>query len=116
MRYLTHQEGMDLRQFEFPENFRVGSDDDGSRPDWLEAGREIIGGVGNDGDDKNGFRWRAGMDKCTEGIWIWSKPFMRNVRGKKVALKNNEIHASSIDKSPARAFFGIEIVFWNRII
>ena len=119
MRYLTHQEGMELRQFEIPEGFQIGGEDDGARPDWLEAGKEIIGGVGNAGDDKNGFRWRAGMDKCTEGIWIWSKPFMRTVRGKKVALLMMDTQGawdSRMTKEQSATIFGLTAIFSSKLI
>eukprot|EP00971_Amphidinium_carterae_P019183 377517-Amphidinium_carterae.1 len=27
-------------------------------------------------DNKTGFKWKSGKEKCTQGIWIWSKPWV----------------------------------------
>ncbi|XP_077326055.1 RING finger protein 112-like isoform X2 [Lithobates pipiens] len=34
----------------------------------------------------NGFPWRSGTDIVTEGIWIWGKPFLLEINGKKMAV------------------------------
>ena len=40
--------------------------------DWLSRGGEKI----EEGRKELGFNWRGGMEKCTEGIWVWSQPFI----------------------------------------
>ena len=45
-------------------------------PEWLVAdGAKVTEGLGEK-CDRNGFQWRGGMEKCTQGVWIWSHPFM----------------------------------------
>lgn len=57
-------------------------------PAWLTAaGKVIEGGVDHPVDEAaEGFRFKGGMDHCTEGIWVWSEPFMRKIDGEDVAL------------------------------
>lgn len=45
-------------------------------PEWLVHEGEVIseGRTGLTG--KIGFEWRGGMDKVTEGLWLWSRPFV----------------------------------------
>merc|ERR1712194_91050 len=31
---------------------------------------------GQNYENERGFHWRPGIEKCTKGIWIWSKPFL----------------------------------------
>ncbi|XP_043404340.1 uncharacterized protein LOC119566266 [Chelonia mydas] len=42
--------------------------------------------MGRDDDVLQGFTWRAGTAKTTEGLWIWSKPFIIERYGNKVAV------------------------------
>eukprot|EP00746_Dinoflagellata_sp_MGD_P009061 gnl/MRDRNA2_/MRDRNA2_118272_c0_seq1.p1 gnl/MRDRNA2_/MRDRNA2_118272_c0~~gnl/MRDRNA2_/MRDRNA2_118272_c0_seq1.p1 ORF type:complete len:612 (+),score=165.12 gnl/MRDRNA2_/MRDRNA2_118272_c0_seq1:92-1927(+) len=54
-------------------------------PAWLLHKGDVLT-EGTSDEDETGFRWRGGMDKCTEGIWIWSRPFVRVIGGKRVAI------------------------------
>jgi atlastin len=45
-------------------------------PGWLmEEGDMIVEGT-DAPSDMRGFHWRHGMEKCTQGIWMWSHPFL----------------------------------------
>lgn len=55
-------------------------------PHWLSAEGDILT-EGRANADGNGFHWRGGMEKCTQGIWLWSEPF---VIGRKTPDGNNE--------------------------
>ena len=35
--------------------------------------------IKNESAESKGFHWRGGAAKCTEGIWIWSRPFVKTV-------------------------------------
>ncbi|KAM5173054.1 RING finger protein 112-like [Mantella aurantiaca] len=41
---------------------------------------------GAENESLNGFPWRPGTDKVTEGIWIWGKPFLMKNNGNKMAV------------------------------
>jgi len=61
-----------------------GGDEPYKLPAWLlDAGKNIEGGTA---DSSDGFRFKGGMDHCTEGIWAWSEPFVRKINGEDVAL------------------------------
>lgn len=47
-------------------------------PAWIQQG--------STSSSKAGFEWRGGMDKCTEGIWLWSRPFVLPNKGRKIAV------------------------------
>ncbi|XP_068130734.1 RING finger protein 112-like [Hyperolius riggenbachi] len=42
--------------------------------------------LGKEKDPLNGFPWGYNPDKATQGIWIWSRPFILNNDGKKMAV------------------------------
>eukprot|EP00747_Dinoflagellata_sp_TGD_P213109 gnl/TRDRNA2_/TRDRNA2_86107_c1_seq1.p1 gnl/TRDRNA2_/TRDRNA2_86107_c1~~gnl/TRDRNA2_/TRDRNA2_86107_c1_seq1.p1 ORF type:complete len:591 (+),score=143.34 gnl/TRDRNA2_/TRDRNA2_86107_c1_seq1:46-1773(+) len=60
----------------------VVGDEDRPLPDWLRRGDEDKISEGHADSDRRecGFIWRGGDKKCTEGIWVWSKPFMFKMR------------------------------------
>ena len=63
-------------------------------------------------DDKiAGFSWRGGMDKCTEGIWMWSDPFVcRTSEGKEVLVLLMDTQGafdSQLSKSESSTIFGL---------
>ncbi|XP_077303193.1 RING finger protein 112-like [Lithobates pipiens] len=49
----------------------------------LERGQPV--NLGQD-DDLPEFEWRSGIDSVTKGIWIWSKPFILERNGEKMAV------------------------------
>eukprot|EP01138_Halocafeteria_seosinensis_P009460 gb/GECG01009668.1/.p1 GENE.gb/GECG01009668.1/~~gb/GECG01009668.1/.p1 ORF type:complete len:638 (+),score=94.25 gb/GECG01009668.1/:1-1914(+) len=53
-----------------------GADGDGEDTDK----EKLEGLTGPDGQtDPHGFSWRSGRQRCTTGIWMWSKPFVRRL-------------------------------------
>eukprot|EP00419_Tripos_fusus_P075952 CAMPEP_0172878022 /NCGR_PEP_ID=MMETSP1075-20121228/108503_1 /TAXON_ID=2916 /ORGANISM="Ceratium fusus, Strain PA161109" /LENGTH=638 /DNA_ID=CAMNT_0013729709 /DNA_START=10 /DNA_END=1926 /DNA_ORIENTATION=+ len=50
-------------------------------PDWANDGVDNQTGSG-----VAGFEWRGGMTKCTEGIWLWSRPFILPFDGRNIAV------------------------------
>ncbi|XP_072273033.1 RING finger protein 112-like [Pyxicephalus adspersus] len=42
--------------------------------------------LGQEDEPLTGFEWRRGTDGVTKGIWIWSKPFILERDGKKLAV------------------------------
>lgn len=41
---------------------------------------------GDKGDGRMSFQWRAGDDRTTTGIWLWSEPFFRKIGKEEVAV------------------------------
>ncbi len=45
---------------------------------------------GQNHDNERGFHWRSGIEKCTKGIWLWSKPFFIEQEVAVTGVDNNE--------------------------
>jgi len=74
LRYLRHQETVSTSRTELPSGVSGSS----CLPPWLvNEGDHVIEGTSSN-HDKLGFEWRGGMDKVTEGIWLWSRPYVIN--------------------------------------
>lgn len=86
-------------------------------PGWItEAGANIEGG--SEGDT-HGFRFKGGMDHCTEGIWVWSEPFVRRVNGKTIALLLMDTQGawdSRMTKEQSATVFGLTAVLSSKQI
>lgn len=65
-----------------------GQDDGRAPPDWVLEGDAQKISEGNTGvSDARGFGWRSGKEKCTTGIWLWSKPFvLHDLKGRRVGV------------------------------
>ena len=51
----------------------------GQVPEWMEFGGSTLEGSSMASDpelSKKGFSYKGGSDRNTEGIWIWSEPFI----------------------------------------
>ena len=85
-------------------------------PSWLrEEGDIILEGRSSNTCD-NGFHWRGGMDKCTQGIWLWSEPFVLqrrssdDVDSEKIAvllLDSQGAFDSQMTKEQSATIFGL---------
>lgn len=70
-------------------------------------------------DNNSGFTWRGGMDKCTEGIWMWSQPFIRTYQSRKVALLLMDTQGawdSSMSKEQSATVFGLTAILSTKLI
>merc|ERR1719199_2050888 len=59
------------------------------------------------------------MDVCTEGIWVWSEPFLRIIDGKRVALLLMDTQGawdSSMTKEQSATIFGLTAVLSSKQI
>jgi len=87
-------------------------------PAWItSAGPSLQGSLGADADV--GFRFRGGMEKCTEGIWVWSEPFVREVQGQLVALLLMDTQGawdSSMTKEQSATIFGLTALLSSKQI
>ena len=94
LRYLKFSESHSMLEGEQKES---NDEDDPLSEEWMQYGGDCLvegnendfsvnPSYGVDGYDKRfqtSFKWRAGSDRMTTGIWVWSKPFFRK-------LANNE--------------------------
>jgi len=90
-------------------------------PAWVtSAGNTIAGATDEDTEgDAGGFRFRGGMDACTEGIWVWSEPFKRTINGKIVALLLMDTQGawdSNMTKEQSATIFGLTAVLSSKQI
>lgn len=82
-------------------------------PSWLVAeGPQVKEGHGE--GVSGGFQWRGGMEKCTQGVWIWSHPFVvTGVDGDRVAillLDSQGAFDSQMTKEQSATIFGLTAV------
>ncbi|EER17105.1 atlastin, putative [Perkinsus marinus ATCC 50983] len=94
-------------------------DDKFKAPGWLVAQGDSLQ-EGQQATDSHGFHWRPGMDKCTEGIWVWSVPFVRQLNsGEKVALVLMDTQGawdSKMTKEQSATVFGLTAVLSSKQI
>lgn len=64
----------------------------GKVPEWMEFGGLTLEGSSAASDptlSKKGFSYKGGSDRNTEGIWVWSEPFVipnQFVEGEKICV------------------------------
>jgi len=83
-------------------------------PSWLGATEKLEGA-----DGESGFRFKGGMDVCTEGIWVWSEPFVRKIDGQDVALLLMDTQGawdSGMSKEQSASIFGLTAVLSSKQI
>mmetsp|Transcript_80005 Transcript_80005/g.232288 ORF Transcript_80005/g.232288 Transcript_80005/m.232288 type:complete len:592 (+) Transcript_80005:106-1881(+) len=101
-------------QAEVPER---GGDEAYPLPAWMtDAGSTIEGGAEGAED---GFRFKGGMDHCTEGIWVWSEPFVRKVNGEPVALLLMDTQGAwdgNMTKEQSATIFGLTALISSKQI
>jgi len=94
-----------------------GGEEEFPMPAWLsQAGNNLEGAVD---EDDEGFRFKGGMDHCTEGIWMWSEPFMRNIQGKTTAVLLMDTQGAwggEMAKEQSAAVFGLTAVISSKQI
>mmetsp|Transcript_66978 Transcript_66978/g.195812 ORF Transcript_66978/g.195812 Transcript_66978/m.195812 type:complete len:572 (-) Transcript_66978:191-1906(-) len=86
-------------------------------PAWMTASGDTIDGATD--ESASGFRFKGGMDACTEGIWVWSEPFMRHIHGKSVALLLMDTQGawdSNMTKEQSATIFGLTAVLSSKQI
>mmetsp|Transcript_66215 Transcript_66215/g.183344 ORF Transcript_66215/g.183344 Transcript_66215/m.183344 type:complete len:612 (-) Transcript_66215:284-2119(-) len=79
-------------------------------PDWTR-----LGGSNHVG----GFEWRAGPGKCTEGVWLWSRPFVLPFEGRMVAVLLMDTQGAwdgTMTKEQNATIFGLTALMASKLI
>jgi len=70
-------------------------------------------------DGGSGFEWRGGMEKCTEGIWLWSRPFILPFEGRNVAVLLMDTQGAwdaQMTKEQCATIFGLTALMASKFI
>eukprot|EP00441_Pelagodinium_beii_P043138 CAMPEP_0197650006 /NCGR_PEP_ID=MMETSP1338-20131121/30684_1 /TAXON_ID=43686 ORGANISM="Pelagodinium beii, Strain RCC1491" /NCGR_SAMPLE_ID=MMETSP1338 /ASSEMBLY_ACC=CAM_ASM_000754 /LENGTH=614 /DNA_ID=CAMNT_0043224341 /DNA_START=69 /DNA_END=1913 /DNA_ORIENTATION=+ len=92
-----------------------------SPPDWVLEGDSKRIHEGSKLDEaSDGFAWRPGKDKCTQGIWLWSTPFVfQDKAGRKVAVLLMDTQGAwddTMTKAQSATIFGLTALLSSKLI
>lgn len=101
--------------------WKFGEDVPAVKPPWLLNGNKDRIAEGSSGECQHeGFHYRSGMDKCTEGVWLWSQPFVfrdRDDRSIAVLLMDTQgAWDDSMTKSQSSTIFGLTSLLASKLI
>lgn len=92
IRYLNLMEANQGKLTESDPDWRY-MDEDTVHPAWVNKNQEmkVDGYEGNEKGlkrrlSRKGFEWRGGVDRCTEGVWLYEKPYVFDWEGEKLAV------------------------------
>jgi len=66
-----------------------------------------------------GFEWRGGMAKCTQGIWLWSRPFVLPCEGRRIAVLLMDTQGAwdgMMTKEQNATIFGLTALLASKLI
>jgi len=94
-----------------------------SVPDWaVSCGDSLV--EGREGrtaieSEINGFQWRPGMEKCTEGVWVWSEAFVCKAGDEDVAVLLMDTQGAwdaRMTKEQSATVFGLTTLLASRLV
>lgn len=90
-------------------------------PSWVFEGDAARIHEGSKLDNNSdGFAWRPGKDKCTQGIWLWSTPYVfRDKDGRKVAILLMDTQGAwddTMTKAQSATIFGLTALLSSKLI
>ncbi|CAK9012302.1 unnamed protein product [Durusdinium trenchii] len=89
-------------------------------PDWaVNCGPNLLEGREGGSQDREGFVWRPGMEKCTEGIWVWSEVFVCKAGDEDVAVVLMDTQGAwdaRMSKEQSATIFGLTTLLASRLI
>lgn len=81
---------------------------------WLLHGGDYLEGIRGEG-----FKTKGGMETCTEGVWIWSRPFLRLRGGRRVAVLLMDTQGAwdgDLTPKQSATIFGLTAVLSSKLI
>lgn len=110
-------------------DWRFGLDEELPPPKWvtgadgkakrISEGCKSLKKHAPDGDHGTGFDWQGGMEKCTEGIWLWSKPFLLPKGKRKIAVLVMDTQGAwdgMMTKEQSATIFGLTSLLASKLI
>jgi len=89
-------------------------------PEWVTSGAHGGNGQASEGlASCPGFEWRGGMTKCTEGIWLWSRPFLLPYKGRNLAVLLMDTQGAwdgAMSKEQNATIFGLTALMASKLI
>jgi len=91
-------------------------------PAWaVECGSSMTEGREDrmTGKELDGFAWRPGMDKCTEGVWIWSEAFVCPSQDGDIAVLLMDTQGAwdaKMTKEQSATVYGLTTLLSSRLI
>mmetsp|Transcript_38403 Transcript_38403/g.61923 ORF Transcript_38403/g.61923 Transcript_38403/m.61923 type:complete len:677 (-) Transcript_38403:51-2081(-) len=89
-------------------------------PEWaVKGGTSLLEGKKGGEDESEGFVWRPGMDKCTEGVWVWSEAFICKAGDEDVAVLLMDTQGAwdaKMSKEQSATVFGLTTLMASRLV
>eukprot|EP00931_Biecheleriopsis_adriatica_P104802 TRINITY_DN79426_c0_g1_i1.p1 TRINITY_DN79426_c0_g1~~TRINITY_DN79426_c0_g1_i1.p1 ORF type:complete len:615 (+),score=145.25 TRINITY_DN79426_c0_g1_i1:110-1954(+) len=108
---------------EADDGWKFGEDDrqKSAPPEWVLEGDSTRIHEGSKLDENStGFKWRPGKEKCTQGIWLWSSPFVfTDKEGRKVAVLLMDTQGAwddTMTKAQSATIFGLTALLSSKLI
>lgn len=90
-------------------------------PEWvLEGDSQRIAEGSKSDNGSDGFAWRPGKDKCTQGIWLWSTPFVFTGKdGRRIGVLLMDTQGAwddTMTKAQSATIFGLTALLSSKLI
>jgi len=90
-------------------------------PGWaVKCGDTMLEGrEGRAPEDLSGFTWRPGMEKCTEGVWVWSEVFKRKAGEEDIAVVLMDTQGAwdaRMTQEQSATVFGLTTLLTSRLV
>jgi len=101
--------------------WRFGQSVDLPVPKWITDGaaEEAQRKAPDNEKALTGFEWQGGMNKCTQGIWIYSTPFVLPKDGKRIAVVMMDTQGAwdgEMTKEQSATIFGLTALLASKLI
>jgi hypothetical protein len=99
----------------------LGTEEEMPLPEWVRQGDATHISEGAKGVScERGFGWRSGKDKCTNGIWLWSKPFvLHDLKGRRIGVLLMDTQGAwddKMSKDQSATIFGLTALLSSKLI
>uniref|UniRef100_A0A7S0ZQS4 Guanylate-binding protein N-terminal domain-containing protein n=1 Tax=Noctiluca scintillans TaxID=2966 RepID=A0A7S0ZQS4_NOCSC len=89
-------------------------------PQWIvDGGNSTHISEGRGKTQDRGFTWRPGQERCTEGVWFWSEPFVFNKNRRKIGVLLMDTQGawdSGMNRDQSATIFGLTALLSSKLI